>query len=150
MIHIDVTLLTVVVGSVIPFLTGLVGKERNATLRILINGLLASAAGAVTIAIAQGGNVAWQGWLLSIVVTWMSSTLTYQGLWGPTGLVDRFVEWGAKQLERIGIHLPQAEVLDVEHIVNLLFGDAVHFLTEEEAKLLGQVKVSVPDPGTGI
>lgn len=135
MTHLNVSVLTVVIGTVIPFITGVVAKEKNTTVKAVVNALIAAVSGAITIAIADGGAVPLWQWVLGIATTWFASLVTYEGFWKPTGIVDRAVEWAAKQLAKIGIHLPQAELVSIEDFLQSIFGEAVQFLTAEEAKL---------------
>jgi hypothetical protein len=130
----NVTALTIVVGTLIPLLTGLVAKEKNGTVRAVADGLLSAVAGAITLAITEGGSVSLASWVLGIAATWGASILAYNGFWGPTGFLDRAVEWVAAKLAKVGIHLPQSEIVSVEAAIKALFGDAVQFLSAEELK----------------
>lgn len=90
MIHINTELLSVLGGTLIPLLVGLLTKD-HAPRAVKSVGLagLAAVAGAASTAVAGGGNIVWQDYAVSITVTWVSAVATYYGLWEPTGVAPK-------------------------------------------------------------
>lgn len=92
MVQLNVVLLTLAVGSVIPWLTALLVKDKApAWLKALLNAALASIAGGVTLAIHTNGKVVLGQWAAGIAASFIASVIAYHGLWNPTGLLDKFV-----------------------------------------------------------
>lgn len=85
--NIDVPTLSLIVGTVIPLLVGVVTKEvASSAVKGVLNALLSSIAGALTVVIAANGE-----WVINDIVhgalaTFIASIATYYGLWKPTGI----------------------------------------------------------------
>lgn len=86
--QIDVQVLTVLSGALIPLLVGLVSKRVTSRgVKAVLNALLSAIAGGLALAIAAEGNVDnVRSWVLSIGTTWVISVATYYGFWKPTGV----------------------------------------------------------------
>jgi hypothetical protein len=85
--------LSLAVGSVIPLLVGLVSKATLAKpIKAILNGLLSAIAGAAATALASGGSVQWQSYVITIITTWIASIATYYGFWKPSGVTPTISE----------------------------------------------------------
>lgn len=84
----DVNTLTLVVGTLIPLLVGLVTKEvANSGLKGVLNALLSAVAGALTVLVDNGGVLGpWQELANAGFATFITSIATYYGVWKPTGV----------------------------------------------------------------
>lgn len=80
------TLVTILVGTIIPLVNGLLVRPSNpAWVKTLLASLLAVAATAFSQAIqADGSAFLSQEWFLTLAVTWIAMIATYYGLWKPT------------------------------------------------------------------
>jgi len=85
--------LSIIVGTLIPLLVGVVTKMRaSSQVKSIANALLSAVAGALVPVInACAGDtcaVNWREVALGVGVTWIASVATYYGLWKPTGTAD--------------------------------------------------------------
>jgi hypothetical protein len=118
MIHVPVLALTAVIGSLVPFLVGLVGHQKSGAVRSVLNALLSAVAGGATLALAQGGRISLGNWVLNVALAWGASVVSYHGLLNPTGVIDAVVTFVAKVLAKVGIKIPVPAVeTDLENLV---------------------------------
>jgi hypothetical protein len=88
MVQIDVQVLSILAGVVIPILVGVITKlHASRTVKAILNFGLSATAGGVAAALAADppGSVHLREWVLNIAVAWVVSVATYYGLWKPTG-----------------------------------------------------------------
>ena len=84
MVEVDLQLIAVLAGTVIPLLVGLVTKLRaSSTVKAWANALL-SALSATSAVIIETGALYWRDVILTFGTTWVTSIATYYGLWKPT------------------------------------------------------------------
>jgi hypothetical protein len=86
-LRVNVTALNFIVGTAVPLLVALLAKwHAPANLKAILNLLLSAVGGALITLVAAGGATddVWT-WVLSIAMTWVSSIVSYYGLWKPTG-----------------------------------------------------------------
>ena len=87
MIELDVELLTILSGVVIPLVVGLVTKKAtSASFKLVVNMTASAVIGGITTAISTGGAVELRKWVVGMVVTWAMSLMSYYGLWKPSGV----------------------------------------------------------------
>lgn len=86
-IELDVQTLNLISGAVIPLLVGLVTKKvASQGLKAVLNALLSTLAGAVSVAIAASGTIVVGEVITSMITTFIASTALYYGVWKPTGV----------------------------------------------------------------
>jgi hypothetical protein len=94
-VSLDTSLLTVIVGVVLPILVGLVTKRvtRSEVQRVLLL-VLALVGGALTSIIAAGGTFDLGNVILNIAVCYFTGQTTYSTVLKPTGIADRLQRAG--------------------------------------------------------
>lgn len=84
--NVDVTLLTLLFGTVIPLLVGLVtSTSASSRFKAVANTVLSALAGGLAVAIAADGKVVLATVLTAMVQSFVASNASYHGLWKPTG-----------------------------------------------------------------
>lgn len=84
-IHINSEWLTLASGTLVPLVVAFIAKlNASSGLKSLLNALLSAVAGALSTALAAGGSIQWQLYLVNIGLAWVASIATYYGLWKPT------------------------------------------------------------------
>lgn len=69
-IHVSTAVLAIISGTVIPYLAALLSKEKAAAWIVnTLQGVLVAVAGGVSVAASNGGNLAWQSLLGSVILT---------------------------------------------------------------------------------
>lgn len=82
---VDAATLAVLIGVVLPLLTGIVTKANaSSSLKAVINAGLSAIAGFL-VAVVPGSKIEWRDVVLGVGLTWAISVATYYGLWKPTG-----------------------------------------------------------------
>lgn len=83
----DATLITLLGGTLIPLLVGIVTKlHAQPGLKALMNAGLTAANGALAVTIPAGASWAWKPFLVYWVTSFVTSSATYYGIWKPTGV----------------------------------------------------------------
>ena len=89
-IHVNTELLSLLAGTVVPLLVGLLTKlKASDAVKAILNALLTTIGGAVATAAGAGGSIAWQTWFLNIGLTWFASIATYYGFYKPVGVAQK-------------------------------------------------------------
>lgn len=87
LLQLDVGVLAMLSGTVIPLLVGLVAKRyAERSIKLLLNGALSALAGGLAAAIATNGTVEPKDWLLSMATTFFVSMTSYYLAYKPTGI----------------------------------------------------------------
>jgi hypothetical protein len=88
-VEVDVSALNFVAGLVVPLLVALLAKwHAPSGLKSVLNLLLSAIAGAVTIAIQADGKIVPSEWITGMGMTWLTSIVSYYGLWKPTNVAS--------------------------------------------------------------
>lgn len=86
-IQVDVQLLTFGAGFVVPLLVGVLSRAKAPQgVKVALNLGLSTVAGALATAIEAEGVISPSDWATGIVMTWLVSTVSYYGLWKPSGV----------------------------------------------------------------
>lgn len=86
----DVQVLNMIAGSLIPLLVGLVVKMRAPSwLKATTNVALSAVAGGLAVAIAADGKIVLGTWLTSILLTFVTSASAYKGFYEPAGIAEK-------------------------------------------------------------
>lgn len=84
-VHLDVHVLTIIAGTIIPILVGIVTKaSASAKVKAAVNVVLSIAAGFATAALAVHGDVT-----ADVFIAWLASVATYYGFWKPIGVAPK-------------------------------------------------------------
>lgn len=84
MISIDTLTLTLIVGTVVPLLVGLLTKSAASSgVKAFVNVILSAAGGAGTALLASDGGLPWQSVLIAAFATYVVSGSSYSHLWKP-------------------------------------------------------------------
>lgn len=84
--HLNVAVLTLLAGTVVPFVVGLITKtSASPQFKSVANAVLSAIAGALAVAIDADGKVMLVTLLTAALTTFVASNATYQGLWKPSG-----------------------------------------------------------------
>lgn len=89
-LHLDVQVLSAIVGTVIPLLVALVTKKfASSSAKAVANALLSAVSGAL-VGVADAGGVvpSLPVFVAGIATAWISSMASYEGFWKHTGLTD--------------------------------------------------------------
>lgn len=90
---VDVGALKFVAGTVVPLLVGLLAKRNaSASVKAILNLGLSAIAGALATVIQANGHLDVGAFVTGMGVTWLTSIVSYYGLWKPTGTADRVQE----------------------------------------------------------
>lgn len=91
--HLDVGILTFIVGTAIPILTALITKARaSSAVKAVVTLTLAVIAAAIQLAIEVNGVVNLRSFLANLAVTWIIAIATYYGLLKPTGVTGKVAQ----------------------------------------------------------
>lgn len=89
MLELDVEVLVLLSGTVVPLLVGLVTKlGASKRLKSILNLILSVAAGALTWMIAAGGKFTWHEAAFAAASAYIASGVSYQNLWKPSGAAE--------------------------------------------------------------
>lgn len=89
-LEVDVTVITFIVGSVIPLIVGFLTKlKASSSVKAMANIVLSIIAGAGSVLIAAEGSITWKNLVTSVFTTLISSGLTYNNIWKPTGVAAK-------------------------------------------------------------
>lgn len=92
-LQVDVAVLTFLVGTVVPLVTGLVTKLRSSSrLKAMTNLVLSVLGGVGAWLINAEGKTTVGGLASAIVTTYLASGVSYQNLWKPTGAAQAVQE----------------------------------------------------------
>lgn len=92
-LQLDPLFLSFVGGVVIPMIVALVTKARAASwVKVVVNALLAAAAGGVATAVAADGKVVWEVWAMNMGVAWVTSLAAYLGVHAKLGTTQAIAE----------------------------------------------------------
>lgn len=84
-IVLSASLLTVILGALIPFVTGLITKlSASSAVKSVCTAILATATGIFTAAQQNGGNIELESALANIIVAFVTAISLYYGLYRPT------------------------------------------------------------------
>lgn len=88
--EIDVSILNILVGTIIPILVGIVAKKvAHAGLKASLNASLSVASAVLISGIENGGTLGtWQELAGAAVLTFVVSISAYYGFWKPTGTAE--------------------------------------------------------------
>ena len=93
MIEVDLAVLTLLAGTIVPVLVGLVTKmNASSTFKAVANAALSAVAGVLAAALATGGTIDVDTALMGALTTWIASIATYYGLWKPTEISTKVAE----------------------------------------------------------
>jgi hypothetical protein len=85
-LKLDPRLLQIGSGILIPLVVGFITKVHAPKwLKAVLNLVLSAIAGALSTALASNGNVLLSTWALGIIQTFVTSIVSYYGLWKPSG-----------------------------------------------------------------
>lgn len=85
MVEVDVHILSLILGTVIPLLVGILTKiNASSGVKAVANAFLSALAGVLTTLINAGGVFEWRSVVLTTLLTWVVSVATYYGLYKPT------------------------------------------------------------------
>lgn len=86
MLTVDVAFLTILVGTALPILVGVVTKANaDSRLKSVLLALFSGIGGVAVIAIEQDGLIE-KDTLIAAAVTFVTAAATYYGFWKPTGV----------------------------------------------------------------
>lgn len=89
MVEVDVAYLSILAGTVLPILVGLVTRKvTHSGVKATVLALLSAATGLVSTAIEGGGLVTKES-LIAAAVAWVTAVASYFGFWKPTGAAGR-------------------------------------------------------------
>lgn len=89
MVHLDPFLLTLLIGSVLPVLVGIVTKlQASDTIKSTVNVALAAVTAVLVQVQSMGGNFDWKASVALFASTFVASGATYQHFWVPIGKTD--------------------------------------------------------------
>lgn len=92
-ITLDVPTLTLLVGTVVPFLVALVSKEvASSRLKGVLNAALSAVGGALVVLLDNGGTANLNELINAGVFTFITSVATYYGIWKPSGATAKVAE----------------------------------------------------------
>ena len=87
----DLTLITIVSGTLIPILVALVAKlNASSGLKAILN--FGFSAIAAAIALENEASFNWRSFAINFALTYLVSIATYYGLWKPTGVTGTVQE----------------------------------------------------------
>lgn len=85
-LNIDLGVLTLLAGTLVPFAVGLLAKsDASSRVKGILNAVLSALAGGLAVAIAADGQVVLATVVRAMLETFIASTAVYHGLWKPTG-----------------------------------------------------------------
>lgn len=100
MLELDIATLSLLAGTVIPLLVGLVVKlNTSSRVKAILNLVLSITAGGVSFLVANSGKARWQELVLAMIEAYIASGVSYQNLWKPTG--------AAKVVQSVGSPAPE-------------------------------------------
>lgn len=100
-LKLDPRLLQLGSGIVIPLVVGwLTHLHASSKLKAILNFVLSAVAGGLSVAFASNGTVLLSTWVFGILQTFITSIVSYYGLWKPTGVA------GSVQQGGLGIGAP--------------------------------------------
>lgn len=112
----DVHVLTLLSGTIVPILVGLVTKRFvDSSVKLGLNAALSAIAGGLTVAIAAEGKVDAADWLTGMLTAFGVSMATYHGFLKPTHIasaIERIAPDFGVGTPRIGTTIPIGEVAD--------------------------------------
>ena len=95
MIHLSTVLVSIVLGTLVPLgTTALTKVTAPAWLKAALGAALSTAGGAVTVASANGGNMAWQATLGTIALTMCTAVVTHYLPGARTAVAQKTAKFG--------------------------------------------------------